>query len=99
MDYLAIAKQAKADFQKGRQGRVEPAADVTEGPIIAVLMDSELLGAPIWFALVDSWRPDDGDPTPVFYASELPFLRTKSPATLREVFKVKTAFGGGRVRQ
>jgi len=72
---------------------------IDDGPIIAVLIDSEVLGAPIWFALNDDWKPDPGDITPVFYASELPFLRTKSPETLREVFKVKIAFGGGMVRQ
>ena len=76
-----------------------PTVDPTEGPIIAVLIDSTILGAPIWFALRDDWRPDAGDATPVLYASELPFLRTKSPQTLREIFKTKAAFGGGMVRQ
>lgn len=66
---------------------------------LAVQIDSTVLGAPIWFALVDAWTADPGDLTPVFYASELPSLRTKSPDELREIFKVKTAFGGGRVRK
>jgi hypothetical protein len=76
-----------------------PAADPTEGEIIAVLIDSTVLGAPIWFALRDAWRPDEGDSTPVFYASELPFLRTKTPEQLRGIFEVKMTHGGGMVRQ
>ncbi|MDP2601895.1 MAG: hypothetical protein Q8S00_04800 [Deltaproteobacteria bacterium] len=72
---------------------------IIEDRIIAVLIDSEVFGASIWFALDDGWTPDPGDTTPVFYASELPFLRTKSPDTLREIFKVKLTFGGGMVRQ
>jgi len=76
-----------------------PMTDPTEGEIVAVLIASTVLGVPIWFALRDDWRPVAGDATPVFYASELPFLRTKSPQTLREIFKTKTTFGGGMVRQ
>jgi hypothetical protein len=71
--------------------------DATQGPIIAVLIASEVLGADIWFALDDSFSADDG--LAVFYADELPFLATKDAETLREIHKVKLAFGGGRVRQ
>jgi hypothetical protein len=74
-------------------------ADPTEGEIIAVLICAHLLEAEIWFALDESFKPDPGDGRAVFYASELPFLRTKSPDTLREIHKVKLTFGGGRVRQ
>lgn len=78
---------------------IELAVDrVIDEPMIAVLIDSTVLGAPIWFALRDDWKPDPGDSTPVFYACELPFLRTKSAETLCQIFKVKT-FGGGMVRQ
>jgi hypothetical protein len=73
--------------------------DPTEGRILAVLIDSTVLGCEIWFALRDDWKPDPGDPTPIFYASELPFLRTKTPETLREILKVKRTFGGGVVKQ
>jgi hypothetical protein len=73
--------------------------DPMEGEVVAVLIDSTVLGAPIWFALREDWRPDPGDTTPVFYASELPFLRTKSPEQLRAIFNVKTAFAAGIVRQ
>jgi len=83
-----------------RLEQVESAVDlVIDDKVIAVLIDSSILGAPIWFALRDDWKPDPGDPTPVFYASELPFLRTKSPETLREIFRVKATFGGGMVQQ
>ena len=66
---------------------------------IAVLIDSKVLGALIWFALDDTWKPDPGDTTPVFYAHELPALRLKTPEQLRDIFKVKRVFGGGMVRQ
>lgn len=66
---------------------------------VAFLIDSEILGAPIWFALRDGWRPDDGDGVPTFYASELPALRAKTAEQLRSIFNIKRAFGGGRVKQ
>jgi len=87
-----------------------------ESATLAVQIDSTVLGAPIWFALVDENSPELKVLSPelgagtqdsllstqdccVFYASELPALRTKSPEQLREIFKVKTAFCGGRVRK
>ncbi|MSR15327.1 MAG: hypothetical protein EXR86_12345 [Gammaproteobacteria bacterium] len=66
-------------------------------PIAAVLIDSTVLGAPIWFALTDGWKPDEVDNIPIFYASELPALRAKTPEQLRSIFNVKRAFGGGMV--
>lgn len=66
---------------------------------VAILIDSTILGASIWFVLRDNWRPDPGDTTPVFYASELPYLRTKSLEELRSIFfKFKKTIGG-MVRQ
>jgi hypothetical protein len=50
-----------------------------------------------WFALDDSFKPDDG--LAVFYPDELPFLATKDTETLREIHKVKLAFPGCRVIQ
>ncbi len=70
--------------------------DITEGRTIALLIDSPIVG-PVWFALRDGWRPDPGDSTPVFYASELPALREKTLEQLRTIFNVKTVFGGGKV--
>ena len=72
---------------------------VIEETVVTVLIDSAVLGVPIWFALRDNWQPDPGDSTPVFYAAELPYLRSKSPEQLRSIFNFKTVFGGGRVRQ
>ena len=104
MNYLDIARRAKADFQKECQGQAESARptavdQIIDDGILAVLIDSTVLGAVIWFALRDDWRPDPGDSTPVFYASELPALRTKTPEQLRQIFNVKSAIGGGMVRQ
>jgi hypothetical protein len=81
----------------GNTGNIGPVADATEWPIVAVLIASEVLGADIWFALDDSFNPDDG--LAVFYADELPFLATKDAETLKEIHKVKLAFPGSRVRQ
>jgi hypothetical protein len=72
-------------------------ADPTEGRIVAVEICSNILEAHIWLAFDDSFKADDG--LAVFYADELPFLASKDAATLREIHKVKLAFGGGRVRQ
>jgi hypothetical protein len=72
---------------------------IDNGELVAVLICSKILEAHIWFALNDDWKPDPCDKTPVFYASELPFLRTKTVETLREIFKVKIKFGGGLVGQ
>jgi|SRR6266545_2747647 len=66
-----IVKRALSEFVEGN-GK----ADITEGPIVAVLICSHVLEAEIWFALRDDWRPDPGDDIRViFYASELPFLQ------------------------
>lgn len=65
--------------------------------IIALLIESTVVGAEIWFALGDDWRPDEGDGVPIFYASELPALRQKTPEHLREMHKAKLAFPGSRI--
>lgn len=101
MGYLELAKKAREEYRRKRQGGAKLAAVdiIIDETVVAVLIDSTVLGAPIWFVLDDAWLPEPGDTTPLFYASELPFLRTKSPDTLREIFKAKKAFGGGMVRQ
>jgi hypothetical protein len=95
MDYLEIARKAKANFQKGRQSQPETAKPIYDGRIIAVLIDSPIVG-PVWFALDDGWK--SGDDTPVFYASELPHLQTMTPEELRKRYKQKLALGGGWIR-
>jgi hypothetical protein len=70
--------------------------DVTEGRIIAVLIDSPIVGGLVWFAFHDTFKSSDD--TPVFFASELPFLRTMSPDELRRRYAEKRALGGGWIR-
>jgi len=96
MSYLDIAKRAQA---KLRAAPVSDSALLIDGSTVAVLIDSTALGAEIWFAFRDGWRPDEADSIPIFYASELPALRTKTPEQLRSIFNVKRAFSGGQVRQ
>ena len=69
-----------------------------DGDVQAVLIESEVLGSPIWFALIDGWTPEQGDKTPVFYASELPALRQMSEAELRRRYTEKQIFGSGWIR-
>jgi hypothetical protein len=72
--------------------------DVDAGEIVAVEIASEVLGADIWLAFRDDFDPQDGKA--IFYAHELYELRTKTPNQLREIHKVKLAFGpGSKVRQ
>jgi|RhiMetdeSRZDD1v2_1073273.scaffolds.fasta_scaffold132726_2 hypothetical protein len=102
MSYLELAKKIQAGLKPILQNEAPEAvkADPTEGRIVAVLITSEVLGADIWFALTDDWRPDPGDQTPVFYAHELEFLKNKDMGTLRKIYATKLAFGpGSRVRQ
>jgi hypothetical protein len=88
------AKRKAVDIEPGAINRV------IDETVIAVLIDSEVLGHPIWFAFNDTWRPDEGDLTQVCYASELTALRTKSAEELRSIFTdVKLIFRGGMVRQ
>jgi hypothetical protein len=90
-------KRPKPDENLSPSPRVG-VVDLTEGRIIAVEICSNVLQAHIWLAFDDSFNPGDGQA--VFYADELPFLATKDAETLREIHKVKLAFGpGSRVRQ
>jgi hypothetical protein len=69
--------------------------DPTEGCIVAVLIDSPIVG-PVWFALDDGWK--SGDDVPVFYASEIPHLQKMSPEQLRKRYEQKLALRGGWIR-
>jgi hypothetical protein len=68
MGYLELAKKAEANLKRTADGgpsmQPAPVADPTEGPIIAVLIDSPIVGL-VWFALDDGWK--SGDDIPVFY--------------------------------
>lgn len=103
MDYLEIAKKAKAEFQKDRKAETEsvPAAAQNAGDIlidnavVAVLFDWPMAG-PFWLALRDDFI--SGDEYPVFFASELPHLRRMTPDELRRRYEEKKALGGGWIR-
>ena len=64
--------------------------DIDAGKISAVLIDSDF--GPLWFAFDDDFQP--GDSYPVFFASELPFLRKMTPDELRRRYAEKRALGG-----
>jgi hypothetical protein len=97
MDYLEIARRAKANFQKDRQAQPEPAKPIDEGRIVAVEICSSVLEAHIWLAFDKDFNPGDGQA--VFYAHEIPILTGKTAEQLREIHKTKLAFGSGRVTQ
>jgi hypothetical protein len=73
---------------------LEPDGDVTEGRILAVLIDSPIVG-PVWFAQSDDFK--SGDRIPVFFMSEVPHLNKMEPAELRRRYVEKLALGGGRI--
>ena len=68
--------------------------DIDAGKITAVLIDSDF--GPLWFAFNDDFQP--GDEYPVFFASEMPFLRQMTPDELRRRYAEKRALGGGGIR-
>jgi hypothetical protein len=109
MDYLQIAKKAKAESQKAQGVKPEPAPiaadrpaglsaqeiiDIDNGKVIAVLIDCDF--GPLWFAFDDGFKPSED--IPVFFASELPFLRQMTPDELRRRYAEKKALDGGRIR-
>ena len=76
-----------------------PAGDISEGQIVAVEICSTVLQAHIWLAFQDDFKPDDGEPVPVFYADEIPILSQKTTDGLREIHEAKLAFPRCRVVQ
>jgi hypothetical protein len=70
-------------------------ADLPDGPIIAVLIDSPIVG-PVWFAFDEDFK--SGDKIPVFFASELLFLGKRDPEELRRRYDEKRSLGGGWIR-
>lgn len=71
------------------------AQDAPAGRIIAVLIDSPIVGL-LWFAFDDAFK--SGDDVPIFFVSELPFLRTMSDDELRLRYSEKRALRGGWIR-
>ena len=89
----------KSAFDIAEEHLTEPAVTSSEGAIVAVLIDSTVLGAEIWLALHDDFKPDPGDTRAVYFADEISFLRTKSPETLRQIQTVKLRWPSCRVIQ
>jgi hypothetical protein len=90
--YLESMKSESEAIKRPEPARIE------DGEIIAVEICSTALEAHIWLAFDDSFDPQDGQA--VFYVDELEFLKTKTPEQLKEIHKVKLAFGpGSMVRQ
>jgi uncharacterized protein DUF3987 len=74
----------------------EPVVDAAEGTMIAVLIDSPIVG-PVWFAFDDNFK--SGDDIPVFFTRELPFLRNMTEAEIRRRYDEKRALGSGWIRE
>src|SRR5262245_55346628 len=71
---------------------IAPVDRIIDDSVVAVLIDSDI--GPLWFAFSDKWRPDRGDDAPVFFASELPYLRRMSADELRRTYEQRRAIGG-----
>jgi hypothetical protein len=97
MSAFDIAKKY-LDSMKTEPVKTPEPARIDDGEIVAVEICSPVLEAHIWLAFDDAFDPKDNQA--VFYAHELEFLKNKTPEQLREIHKVKIAFGpGSRVRQ
>jgi hypothetical protein len=109
MSYLELAKKIQSELRaEGSQhthsapvAADRPAGlsaqeiiDIDAGKISAVLIDCDF--GPLWFAFNDEFQP--GDEHPVFFVSELPFLRQMTPDELRRRYTEKQALGGGWIR-
>src|SRR5262244_890920 len=82
VDGKPLTQQDREEAKRMAASELQPlaeATDPTEGQIIAVLIDSPIVG-PVWFALDDGFQ--SGDDIPVFYAHELPLLKGKTPEQL-----------------
>ena len=92
MSYLALAKKIQAELKSAPEPpAVDAPVDPTEGAIIAVLLDSAIVG-PVWFARSDDFK--SGDDIPIFFMSEIPHLEKMGPAELRRRYEDKLAVGG-----
>ena len=76
----------------------EQIAEIDSGNVEAVLIDSAVLDAPLWFAFKPDFNP--GDDVPVSYADERDLLKDKPVETLRKIYQTKKTSGPWtRVRQ
>jgi hypothetical protein len=88
-----MKEQMKLDFPKTFPGRTDSKAiscDLESGEIVAVAIVSEILDAEIWLSFRDNFNPQDN--RAVFFAHELPTLRTKTANQLRAIHSVKLTF-------
>src|SRR5437867_1171559 len=75
LDGMPLTAQDKEEAKRlaiTEQAPVSDPAVLIDGSVVAILIDSTVLGAPIWFAFVDGWKHREADGIPIFYASELP---------------------------
>ncbi len=90
MSYLALAKRIEATLKTK-----DANTGMMDGPIVAILIDSPVVGL-VWFAFNNDFH--SADDIPIFFASELPFLRKMSEVELRRRYDEKRVFGGGWIR-
>jgi hypothetical protein len=96
-EYLRTAEQNRPNGVVGDGASVVDQI-IENGEIVAVVICSKILESHIWLSFSDDFNPADGQA--IYYADELEFLKTKTPEQLREIHKIKVAFGpGSRVRQ
>lgn len=62
----------------------------------AILIESVVLQADIWFVFDPAYRFDTGG-LACFYAHELPMLRHKSDSQLEDIHEAKLAFEGAQL--
>jgi len=91
MSYLDTVRKTKEELKQK-----QAAPDVTEGDVIAILIESPVVG-PVWFAFDDGFK--SGDDIPIFFANELPVLRKMSETELHRRYEQKRALGGGWIRE
>lgn len=78
--------------------RASVAEEIRDGDCLkAVKICSAVLEDHLWLILDRSFEPRDG--LAIYYAEELPVLKTKTPEELKEIHKAKLAFPGCRVIQ
>jgi hypothetical protein len=87
MSYLHTVRKTKEELKQK-----QAAPDATEGDVIAVLIDSPIVGL-VWFAFNDGFK--SGDDIPMFFASELRLLQKMSETELRKRYEQKQVVGGG----
>ncbi len=87
-DEIIEALKLQADrYFPGHTEKRTISCDTEAGKIAAIEIDSAVLEANVWFAFDDDFDPKDGKA--VFYADELPMLRSKTPEQLRKIHALK----------